>query len=970
MEEVPQDRCGRLAESLSERVAGEVFADPVHRALYSTDASSYQIRPAIVVLPRSAEDVSAAVAFAAGEKLPIGPRGSGSGLAGECLTPGMVLDFTTHMHRVLEVDTARSAAVAEAGCVFEELNAELAPTGKQFGPDPASGDRATIGGMVGNNSTGAHSLVYGHTSDHLRRIEAVLSDGSRATFHADGRLVGDSDLAGRIRQRIPALLAEWADRIDACWPKAPRNRAGYALKGALRDGKVNWAKLLCGSEGTLAVFTAAELGLLNVPARKTIIRANFDSLEAMSRALAPIVAAGASMCELMDSEIIHMALEAYPRDAAVLPNVPAFLIIEVAGRDEAEFAAKLDRVLGAVRARDGLAGEPEVLDDPADQDRLMSARKKAVPLLFRRRDGTKPIPIIEDVTLPVERMPGYLEGLRAIAADEGIVLAYYAHAGDGELHIRPYLDLYKGEDRRRLQRLARRTFELAWSLGGSISGEHACGLARSGYLAQQFGEVYELFGLVKDVFDPAGLLNPDRVVTDTPGEDLLVRDLRADHALPAKPPETVLHFDGDAFVVEADYCNGCGVCRGMESTARMCPVFRATRLELATPRGKANLLRNLASGYLTDDDVAAEDVRALTDYCLGCQMCALECPSAVNVAKLMAEVKARLARDLGLRRAEAILSRGESMGRFGSLFGTVANISLRVPGARWIMEKLTGVDRRRPMPPFAFRSAIGKLRRHARRAAPAAPAERVAYFVDLFGTYHDHALPIAVIDVLAHNGVEVVLPDQKSAAMPMLAYGDVRAAGRVIRYNLDRLEPLVHQGMEIICSEPTAALCLKREWLDVENTAQAALVAEAAVNLTDYLLALADEGRLKTDFAPLGPLSLAYHPPCHLKALTDARGADLVEMIPGVTVERIDRGCCGIAGTYGFQRAKYELSLAIGEPMLNAFRASDADAGLTECSTCRMQIEHAAGKPTIHPIKLLAAAYGYTVPGLDLCGVR
>ncbi|MHC4715354.1 MAG: FAD-linked oxidase C-terminal domain-containing protein, partial [Planctomycetota bacterium] len=846
MEEIPQDRCDRLAESLSARLAGEVYADPVRRMLYSTDASAYQIRPAVVVLPRSADDVAEAVSFAAAEGLAIGPRGAGSGLAGECLTPGMVLDFTTHMHRVLEVDASRSAAVAEAGCVFEELNSRLAPTGTLFGPDPASGDRATIGGMIGNNSTGAHSLVYGHTSDHVRRIEAVLTDGSRAVFGADGRLEGDSPLAGRIRTEIPALLAEWADRIEACWPKAPRNRAGYALKGALGDGKVNWAQLLCGSEGTLAVFTAAELGLLDRPACKTIVQANFDSLEAMAEALAAIVAAGASTCELMDATLVDLARQAYPRDAEILPDVAAFLIIEVDGRGQQEFHGKLDRMLATVRRQQGLATEPIVLDDPADQDRLMSARKKAVPLLFRRRDGTKPIPVIEDVTLPVERMPAYLEGLRAIVADEGIDLAYYAHAGDGELHIRPYLNLYDPNDRRRLQRLARRTFELAWGLDGSISGEHACGLARSGYLPQQFGQVYELFGLIKKVFDPAGLLNPDRVVTDAPGETLLVRDLRADHAPPAEAPGTVLHFDGDEFVIEPDHCNGCGVCRGMESATRMCPAFRATRLEAATPRGKANLLRNLASGYLSADAIGDEDVRVLADYCLGCRMCTLECPSGVDVAKLMAEVKARLARDLGLRRPEAVLSRGESMGRLGSLFGAVANITVRLAGARWIMEKLTGVDRRRPMPPFAFRSVLGGLAAHARRVAPAEPVERVAYFVDLFGTYHDHALSAAVVDVLAHNGVEAVIPPQKSAAMGMLAYGDVDAARKVIRYNLDRLAPLAAEGLKIVCSEPTAALCLKREWLEVEHTDQAAAVADAAVDLTDYLLGLHAAGRLKT----------------------------------------------------------------------------------------------------------------------------
>jgi len=964
MQELTQQQCDRLAAELAPRVEGEVFFDPLRRALYSTDASIFQVRPAVVVLPKHAADVTEAVRFAALHGLPIGPRGAGSGVAGECLTGGLALDFTTHMHRVLSVDPAGAFAVAQAGCVFQQLNDRLGPTGKLFGPDPASGNRATLGGMVANNATGAHSIVYGHTSDHVRRIEAVLVDGSRAIFHADGRLEGESPLADRIREAIPALLGEWADRIAARWPRAPRNRAGYAVKGALNDGRVNWAQLLCGSEGTLAVFTAVELGLLDAPRRKTVVQANFRTLEDMAPALPAIIAAGASTCELLDATLMEMAREAYPDTAGVLPEEEASLVIEVDGPDEKRFARKLSSVLTALRGADGLSGEPVVLDDPAVQARLLEARKRAVPLLYRRRDGTKPVAVIEDVNVPVARMPEYLAGLRALAEDEDVRFAYYAHAGDGELHIRPYLDLYREEERRKLQRIARRTFELAWGLEGSVSGEHACGLARSGFLAEQFGELYDLFRRIKRTFDPDGLLNPDRIVTDTPGEELLVRDLRADHAPPEAPQPTELHFEGRDYTIEFDYCNGCGVCRGMERVARMCPVFRATRLEEATPRGKANLLRHLATGYLPEEADRPEALRAVADYCIGCRMCELECPSGVNVAKLMAEAKARLASRAGLPWVQKVLSRGEAMGRIGSLFGAVANLTLRAPGARWTMEKLTGVDRRRPMPPFAFRSVLGKLRRRAARRRPDRPVDRVVYFVDLFGTYHDHALAEAVVDVLTHNDVEVIVPDQKSAAMPMIAYGDVDAARKVIRYNLDRLAPAAREGLTIVCSEPTAALCLKREWLDVEHTDAAAAVADRARELTDYLLELHAADRLKTDFRPMGEPALAYHPPCHLRALHDRRGADLAELIDGVRVERLELSCCGIAGTFGFQKRKYDLSMAVGEPMLDALRNADAACGLTECSTCRMQMEFGAGKPTIHPAKLLSAAYGYRVKGL------
>lgn len=956
MKSLTPEQCNQLAGKLASQVRGEVSGDVLTRALYSTDASMYQIMPSLVVTPSSADDVSAAVAFGSKEGLSIGPRGGGTGLAGECLSNGIVLDFTKNMNRILTVDVDNNLAVVQPGCVFQQLNDRLGPIRKIFGPDPASGNRCTLGGMLGNNSTGAHSIVYGHTAKYVHWLDTVLSDGSRAKFYDDGRVVGDSPLARRIQSEIPPLLEQWQDRIAKHWPPAPRNRAGYGVKDAWRDGKVNWTKLLCGSEGSLAVFVEAELGLLNAPKFKCQIQANFVTLDAMAESLAQIVAAGATTVELMDNVVMCLARDAYPESADLLPDVEASLTIEVDGNTEEQFEGKIAGILAVIEARPGLANKPIAIRDPARQNELLTVRKKAVPLLSRGRDVAKAIQVIDDVTVAVDKMPAYLRGLAAIAADEKVTLAYYAHAGDGELHIQPYLNLYETSERQRMQRITRRTFELAWSLGGSVSGEHGCGLVRSGFLARQYGPIYDLFRQIKRIFDPNNVLNPDRIVTDTPGEELMVKNLRFDHPPQAHDMQE-MHFKNGEFLAEVEACNGCGVCRSMEQSARMCPVFKATGLESATCRGKANMLRNLANGVIPAMMKWDEAMRNVVDHCIGCRMCEVECPSGVNMARLMAEAKAQFARRCGLRWVETVLSQGETMGKLGSTLGPLANAALKLPGARAMMELFTGVDRRRPMPPFASGGAIRRLRALAAERKPAQPAGKVAYFVDLFGNYHDHELSRAVVEVLCHNGYEVIVPDQKSAALPMISYGDLDGAREIIRYNVEQLLPLVRQGLKIVCSEPSAAMCLKKEWMEIVHTPSVAEIASAIVELDDFLLTLKAQGSLKTDFQPVD-MEFAYHAPCHLRTLHHRTAMELVTLIPGLRVRALKNSCCGIAGTAGFKKKQFDLSQAIGSAMLNDFKDGTTPNGLTECATCRMQMELFGGKPTYHPAKILAAAYG------------
>jgi FAD/FMN-containing dehydrogenase/Fe-S oxidoreductase len=951
-------------------VRGEVWADALARAMYSTDASIFQIRPAAVVVPRDSADVSAAVKLAGRFGMTLAARGAASGLAGECLTPGIALDLSRHCTAIGQIDEHARTATVEAGCVLATLNEELAPRRLLFGPDPASANRATIGGVIGNNSTGAHSMRYGHASDNLRWLDVVLADGTAARFHADGRIESaePSALREQIAQHVPALLAQWRQRIEARWPATDRNRAGYDVRRAQSaDGTINWCRLLAGSEGTLAVFTQACLLLQPLPPVKALVQLNYVSLAAMAAALPHLVATGPAACELMDQRVLAMARQAHGGPHPHLPDVPASLLVEHAGEDLKAVEAGLDRTLAAAAAAGGLAAPPVKIADPAQQAELWAIRKSAEPLLFRGRNAPQPVPFIEDVAVPVGRMSDYLGGLEQLFTDERVTVSYYAHAGHGELHIRPFLDLHTPFDRQKMVRIAQHTFELAWQCGGSISGEHGCGRIRSGWLASQYGELYELFRQIKTAFDPDGHFNEGNLITDQSPQTLMTTQLRFDHvAQPRVAEDVALAFCPGELIGELEACNGCGECMGREARLRMCPVFRVLGSEKSSPRGMANAMRQVVTGLV--DSAVRQDGRLaeMADLCIHCRSCQFECPSAVNIPKLMREVHAVDARLRGIDRPSAILARAEAASRMGCDFALLSNLAARLPGARWLLEKLTGIDRRRKLPAFErFTFSEKAAGTTFRRGALGPSAEKVCYFLDVFADCHDHALAQAAIDVLTHNGLEVYIPPQRWAAMPAIARGDLGDAREAIEANLPALAEAVRKGHHIICSEPAAAGALRHEWPAIVPGSQADAVARGTLELTQFLFALHQAGRLKTDFRPLD-LHLAYHAPCHLRALrAGLPGLALVRLIPGVRVETLPNACCGLAGTYGLQKRHYELSLAMGRPMLEALAASEASGGLTECSACRMQMEHASGKSVLHPIKLMAAAYGYGVPGLE-----
>jgi anaerobic glycerol-3-phosphate dehydrogenase C subunit len=947
-----------IAEELRPAIDGDVLADDLNRALYATDASIYQIMPACVVVPRHHRDVVAAVNYARHNGLAIAPRGGGSGLAGESLCAGIILDFSKYMDGILQIEPDERRVRCQPGVILERLNTQLAAEGLWIGPDPASANRATIGGMVGNNSTGAHSIRYGYLDQYVHELQVVLASGEVVTLAAHPTGEATNGPAGELTRQIEALVAEARPLFERCMPRSERNRSGYAIDKVVRGGVTHLGRLICGSEGTLGIVTECVIGLCDRPRHQALLQLHYDSLMRMAEAVPSIVTFGPATCDVMDGVLLGLARGAYPQYRDVLPaDVPASLLVEVAEDTGQQVAEKID----AIRAAATTAVAQDVFVEPEQQARVWSARKAAVPLLFRQPGPRQPIPFIEDIAVPVDRLAEYLARLGELLKRHGVPVAYYAHAGHGEIHTRPYLDLHEAADVATMQRVATEACRLAWELGGTISGEHGEGLVRVQFIKEQYGELYPALRRVKEIFDPAGLLNPGKIINDN--SEVMTRNLRFQlRARPERVATRLLDWREGELIHEAELCNGNGHCRSLEAQVTMCPIFQVIRDEAASPRAHANLMRAFLTGVLDEGVRSRDDFKRMADYCVNCKMCHLECPSAVNIPKLMLEAKAQYVAARGLTRTEYVLSRSELVSRMNSLFAPLVNPLMRAGWFCNLLEKATGIDRRRQMPRFALgsghRHLLKRLRaRSAEQDEP--PMDRVAYFLDLFANYNDHHLADAVLDVLLHNRVEVILPLQKGCGMPAIDYGDLGCGRKYLRYNVEQLAEVVRRGYKIVCSEPTAALTIKEEYLDVQRTPASELVAENTFELCDYLWRLHQQGRLRTDFRPV-EATFGYHAPCHLKALgVGYPGESLVKLVPGVRVVHIDQGCCGIAGTFGFQRKNFDVSMSAGSRLLQALADEQIELGLSECSTCKMQMEQGAGKETVHPIKVLAQAYGY-----------
>lgn len=947
-----------LRDDLKGLIKGDLFFDHLSQALYSTDASIFQVKPLGVAVPRDEEDVQALVRYAGEHEISLIPRGAGTGVAGESLGTGLVIDLSRYFRSILHVGS--DTVTVQPGVVYRDLNERLAREGRRFAPDPASGQQCTIGGMLANNSSGVHAFRHGYTRDHVVQLRVVLDTGDTALVGKEPRWPAN-DTPGHVHDIVIAvagLLEENADLIRAWQPKTRFNRCGYLLSDILGTNDLDLARLLVGSEGTLGIFTEATLRTIPLPASRSLAFLGFFSLETALRAAQRCLTFEPVACELIDHRLLSLARSRSATVAGfVPPEAEVALLVEFESDMAGGAAVAVRELVDAVHRGERLAICSQAATEPEEMDRLWQLREMVLPSLYQMRGPSQPVLLVEDVSVPLENLSIYLRRVQELLQERETIASFLVHVGTGHVHTRPFLDLQKTAEVEKLRAIAEETHELALSLGGTVSAMHATGLGRTPWVARQYGPLYPILREIKVIFDPKGIFNPGKIIARP--ADQGAWPLRQLGEAQKDPSSQILRWEPSEVRREILNCNGCGQCRTEAVEHRMCPIFRATHDEAASPRAKANLMRL----FLTEGEEAhllsSDPFRAVADLCIGCKMCLSECPAQVNIPKLMLEAKAANVQEHGLDRTDWFLSRLDNWASLGSALALLCNTALNSRSFRWFLEKLFGLSRNRRLPAFSRRNFLRRAARRRWTRPPRDSRPRVAYFVDTFASYNDPLVGEATVAVLEHNGFSVyVPPGQGSSGMASLVVGDVETAREIAGQNVRVLADLAREGYAIICSEPTAAVVLRQDYPSLLEDPDVRLVSERVFELTSFLGDLHQKGQLKTDFHRL-EFSVGHHVPCHIKALGGPpAGPGLLALIPGLRVHVIDVSCSGMAGSYGMKAENMKASLEAGRPMLQELSHPRVLFGSTECSSCRIQMEGETGKRTLHPVQYLALAYG------------
>lgn len=941
-----------IERDLRRLVEGEVLFDEISRVLYASSACIYEIPPLGVVLPRHAEDVVAVMRYAHERDIPVIPRGAASGVAGQAIGWGLVLDFTKHMNRLLEVHPRENFVQVQPGLVLERLNEALRPYGKFFPPDPSSGRFCTLGGMIATNAAGIHSLKYGTTKDYVLGLDVVLANGERVWLADEGdplfqRLTGTHPQVVSLVEGLRHLLQTHWERIEAQRPKVNKSSSGYNLWEALEGERVRLTRLLAGSEGTLALFVEARLAIRDAPRFRSVALLSFASLEALGEAVERALGFGPSGVEMIDRTLLEELRRLEHPAVGFLPSeVEAALIVEFDGDDEEEVRSLTRRLVERLLREEGLAVEGHFAFDPKEQERLLAVRKASVPILYRASGRRKPLSFVEDGTVAPEHLPAYLRGLRQILGKHGVHAAIIGHAGNGNLHVRPFLDLQDPEDLRKVEAIAEEVAALLKTLGGSLSGEHGDGLVRTPLLPKMFGDLYPLLGAIKRLFDPKGLLNPGKIVLHPEAPLRITEFLRYGAEYRRVPTGTP--FDEPLWAEEIEKCHGCGTCRDY------CPVFLATGDEAATARAKANLLRAVIRGDLPPSILLTEGFKAVMDLCVNCRLCLTECPTQVNIPDLCIQARGYYVAHRGQTLQNRILAEAQRTSRLGSLAAPWANAAHRFIPLRRLMEKSIGLDQRRCLPLFqrpaflTYSSPDGWLARH-----------RVLYFPGCFASFSDpQGEAWATVEVLERNGCFVLTPPGlRCCGVAKVTVGSLEEARDDAERNVRILLPWLEEGFLIVASAASCGLALKQDYPHLLGTSEARRVAENTWDVHEFLLMLKRRGELNTRFGPV-PLCITYHAPCHLRAqgVGDAP-LELLRQVPALEIREIRDSCCGIAGTFGMKHQNFDLAMRMGSPLFQEIRRAQVEKVLSGCGTCKIQIEQGTGVETWHPIRILRDAY-------------
>ena len=960
-----------LANDLAAGLAGgraDVRVDRPYRLLYATDASIYEMEPVAVVFPRSTVEVQHVVRVATARGVPVLPRGGGTSLAGQGVNHAIVLDMSRHMDGVLEINAEERWARVQPGVVVDALSRAAKSHGLMYPIDPSPKNRATIGGGIGNNSCGAHSVIYGKTLDQVISLDVVLADGTATRFERlTGAALGEKraghGLEGAIYRGIAHIAAEHADEIEARFPKIQRRVSGYNLDefvpGDTFPDTMDLARIIVGSEGTLAVVTEAKVRLAPLPTAKGVAALHFPTVAAACRATIAALEHAPSSVEIVGSTIIERCRDSvgYARLVDFVIGDPgALLLVEMFGDSTEEVSARLARLSEDFAAR-GLTRDVVLALDAGSQARMWRMREAGLGLLMSVRGDAKPVAFVEDPAVPPERLGDFIEAFDALVRRHDTESAYYGHASVGCMHLRPMVNIKDAAGLADMEAIATEVADLVLEFGGSLSGEHGDGIVRGVFTERMFGaRLTEAFREVKRTFDPLGILNPGKIV-DTPA---FGDNLRLSPATRSIQPPTILDWSHEqGFARAAEQCNGQGACRKDEGG--MCPSFMVTRDEEQSTRGRANLLRLIFNGALPPEDLTGERLMGALDLCVECKACMAECPSGVDMAKLKQEVLAAHRTQHGLPLRARLVGAMPHLSRLAMRLGPLLE-PLQALGAltpiRRVLERALGIHHARPLP--RIHAATFRRWFSARSGAPAGHRGDAIYFVDTFTEYQHPEVGRAAVSVLEALGYRVlVVPQVACCGRTLLSSGQLAAARDLARANIERLHGYAASGIPIVGTEPSCLLALRDEYVSLVPTEEARTVAGAAVLLDELVARLAAEDpTIASLFRPIDRPAL-LHAHCHQKAIAGAEPTlATLGLIPGLSTTLVDSACCGMAGAFGFESEHYEASRAMAmRSLIPAVDGAPSNAEvLVTGVSCRQQVEHFSTRQPRHTAELLAEA--------------
>lgn len=942
----------QLEERLAAKLDGDLRTDPASRAMWATDASIYKRSPVAVVVAKSEEDVRETMLAASELGLSVTPRGTGTSLAGQATAPGISLD-TSLLNEVHEMDVEKRRVVVGPGMVQGELNALVEPHGLVFGADTSTSDVATLGGMIGNNSAGMRSVVYGTTADQILSLRCVLPDGETVEFYpmprrdAERKSKGEGAEARLLRGALD-IGERYSTEIKRRFPRLIRRVSGYGINALVDPDELDLTRIICGSEGTLAVVTRAELVLKELPEKRSMASFEFDSLAASARATVALLEMNPSAIELLDDVAINIAREnaTYSRYTKFVRGEPkAVLLTEWSGTEE-----EVEEIFGRLDAiAEGIGATSAVRLSPEEQTQTVKLRKSTLPILLGTSDDAKPVAFVEDAAVPPDRLEEFVVRFEEIVAKNDTWACFYGHASVGTLHVRPALDTGDPAGVVKMRRIAESVADLVAELGGSISGEHGDGLSRSEFLEKMYGrEVLRAFEEVKNLFDPERRLNPDVIVGAKPMDT----QLRIGPERTRLPIATGLDFRSQGgFAKAVELCNGSGFCRKKDG-GTMCPSYMATLDEQDSTRARANMLRAVIEGTLPKEELTGERMRETFDLCVGCKACKTECPSQVDVAAMKTEVLYQTGKRKGFslkqRGAGHIRKTLQTAAKYPKIFNLITGSFVAKLGA-----SLVGIDRRRTLSQVTER-VFSERFPELPQGDGTGKIPEVALFNDTWNEYQRPEIGEGAVRILAAAGARVRLPEVVCCGRPMLSEGLVDEARENAKKNLDLLSPLIDAGIPLVGLEPSCILTMREDYRKLLPEDERVEKLSGLTRLFEEVVIEMVDGGAELPLKSGGEVLLHGH--CHQKSLVGTAPVERMLALGGADVSTVDSGCCGMAGLFGYEKSHYEVSMKMGERKLfPAVRDADGRVVVAAGTSCREQILDGTEARAIHPAEYLAS---------------